>query len=111
MCLLYNALKLQQEAISKRNNVSFPELLGCGKFAESKVLLLRVVVVLHFNTQHMNCQGTRFSLLRLGQIKALHYFFKIATLRYIKIFKALFFPTQFRARMQFTSMICATYGL
>ena len=109
MCL-YNALKLKQEAISKRNNVSFPELLGCGKFAKSKVLLLRVVVVLHFNTQHMNCQGTRFSLLRLGQIKALHYFFKIATLRYIKIFKASFFPTQFRARMQFTS-ICATYGL
>ena len=63
MCL-YNALKLEQESISKRNNVSFPELLGCGKFAGSKVLLLSVVVVLHFNTQHMNCQGTRVSLLR-----------------------------------------------
>ena len=53
------------------NSISFPELLGCGKFAESKVLLLWLVVVLH----------SRFSLLRSSQIKALHYFLKIAMLR------------------------------
>ena len=58
---LHRKIVFQQEAISKRNSVSLPELLGGVKFAESKVLLLWVVVVLEFNTQHMICQGTRFS--------------------------------------------------
>ena len=39
--------EFKQEAISKINSVSFPELLGSRKFAESKILLLWVVVVLH----------------------------------------------------------------
>ena len=91
MCL-YNALKLQQEAISKRNSVSFPELLGVGNLWNPRScccgLLLYCILI---RMQHVYCQGTRFSLLRLSQTKALHYFFKIAKLRYIKIFKASFF--------------------
>ena len=58
-------------------------------------MLLWVVVLLHFNTQHMNCQGTRFSFSRFSQIKSNQsitlFFLKIATLRYTWIFKASFF--------------------
>ena len=50
------------------------------------------VVVSHFNTQHINCQGTPevfFTQIESNQSIAL--FFKITTLRHTNVFKSVIF--------------------
>ena len=58
------------------------------------VSILQGLVVLHFNTQHMNCQGaTEVFFTQIESNQSIVLFFKIATLRYTNIFKASFFLT------------------
>ena len=61
-----------------RNSVSFSGIIWVWEICGVQGLVVVGVVVLHFNTQHMNCQGTTevFFTPRLSQIKALYYFIK-----------------------------------
>ena len=64
----------------KRNSVRFPELLGFGKFAKSKVLLYCILI----RSIIMNCQGvTEVFFTQIESNQSIVLFFKIATLVYI----------------------------
>ena len=60
----------------KRNSVSFSGI-RVWEICGVQGLVVVGVVVLRFNTQHINCQGTRevfFTQIESNQLKALYYF-------------------------------------